>query len=417
MLRTARPVPVTLVMEPAAQLLADQTRRIWSHSGISPDADFHHESSFGFHPPRVLVADDQQTVCEALRLLLKSGGCETELVSGPVALLESLDRSRFDLVLLDLNYTRDTTSGREGLDLLTHIRALDQNLPVVVMTAWSNVDLAVEAMRRGACDFVQKPWDNKQVLASVRHHVKRYRAQSQQRLYQSAELDDAIATQRRFLPEQLPQPAGYDLAVAYLPARFVGGDYFDVVDGDRYTSICIADVAGKGLPAALLMANLQATLRPKMKCAAAPAETCAELNLHTRHSGKFISLFHALIDVKTGRTIYSNAGHPPPLLVHADGSCEHLITEDAVLGAFESWNYRQNEVVLKPGSRLVLYTDGVVEASNAAGQDFGEDRLRDLAVANRHRPAHELKQVILAAIREHCGSHPQDDATLLVIAV
>jgi sigma-B regulation protein RsbU (phosphoserine phosphatase) len=404
-------------MEIAVHLLADETRRLWPHSGASLDSDFHRESSFAFHPPRVLVADDQPTVCEALRLLLKSGGCETELVSGPQSVLESLNRSRFDLVLLDLNYTRDTTSGHEGLDLLTRIRAMDQNLPVVVMTAWSNVDLAVEAMRRGACDFVQKPWDNQQVLASVRHHVERYRAQSCQRSYVSAELDDAIATQRRFLPEHLPQPSGCDLAVAYLPARFVGGDYFDVVEGDRYTSICMADVAGKGLPAALLMANLQAALKPQMKRGAAPAEICGELNLHVRHSGKFISLFHALLDNKAGRLVYSNAGHPPPLLVHVDGSCERLLNEGAVLGAFESWNYKEREATLEAGSRLVLYTDGIVEANNASGQDFGEDRLRALAVANRHRPADELKQTILTAVMEHCGSHLQDDATLLVIAV
>jgi FixJ family two-component response regulator len=181
------PRAIYLAMETAMHLLADEMRGLWMHPGATPDSDSHPEQSFASCPPRVLIADDQATVCEALRLLLKSDGYETELVSGPASLLESLERRDFDLVLLDLNYTRDTTSGREGLDLLTRIRAMDQTLPVVVMTAWSNVDLAVEAMRRGACDFVQKPWDNKQVLASVRHHVERHRAQRRERSYLSAE--------------------------------------------------------------------------------------------------------------------------------------------------------------------------------------------------------------------------------------
>jgi phosphoserine phosphatase RsbU/P len=403
-------------METAVHLLTDETPGLWAHAGVV-DSDSHPEPSFASHPPRVLIADDQETVCEALRILLKCDGCETELVSGPASVLDSLERSNFDLVLLDLNYTRDTTSGREGLDLLTRIRSMDQNLPIVVMTAWSNVDLAVEAMRRGACDFVQKPWDNQQVLASVRYQVDRYRAQSRQRSYLSAELSDAIETQRRFLPEQVPQPSGCDIAVAYLPARFVGGDYFDVVETGRNTAICVADVAGKGLPAALLMANLQATLKPQMLRASSPAEVCRDLNRHVRHSGKFISLFHALLDVEARQLVYSNAGHPPPLLVRADGSCECLLSDGAVLGAFETWNYREREVTLEQGSRLVLYTDGIAEASNASGQDFGEERLRELAIANRHQTAEELKQTILAKVMDHCGARLQDDATLLVIAV
>lgn len=397
--------------------LADETRGLWTHRGASLDSDSQPEPKFAAHPPRVLIADDQATVCEALRLLLKSDGCETELVSGPASLLESLARQDFDLILLDLNYTRDTTSGREGLDLLTRIRAMDQNLPVVVMTAWSNVDLAVEAMRCGACDFVQKPWDNKQVIASVRHHVERHRAQRRERSYLSAELNDAIETQRRFLPKQLPQPSGCDIAAAYLPARFVGGDYFDVVEGDGHTAICVADVAGKGLPAALLMANLQATLNPQMQRASSPAAVCRDLNHHVGHSGKFISLFYALLDAEARRMVFCNAGHPPALLVHADGSCERLLSEGAVLGVFETWNYEEREVALEPGSRLVLYTDGILEASDSSGQDFGEGRLRELAIANRHQTAEELKQTILAAVMDHCGSHLQDDATLLVIAL
>ena len=118
-------------------------------------------------PPRVLVADDQRDVLESLRFLLRSEGCAVETATSPRRVLEQLEHRDFDVVLIDLNYARDTTSGREGLDLLRDVRALDDALPVVVMTAWSSVEVAVEAMRRGARDFVEKPWDDNRLLAIV----------------------------------------------------------------------------------------------------------------------------------------------------------------------------------------------------------------------------------------------------------
>lgn len=127
-------------------------------------------------PPRVLIADDQADVREALRLLLKAEGFRTESASSPRAALSAIEKSSFDMALIDLNYTRDTTSGQEGLDLLGRIQALDGTLPVVVMTAWASVDLAVEAMRRGARDFIQKPWENPRLLAIVRTQVTLARA-------------------------------------------------------------------------------------------------------------------------------------------------------------------------------------------------------------------------------------------------
>ena len=125
---------------------------------------------------RVLVADDQKDVLEALRLLLKSEGIGVETASSPAGALAALEARDFDAVLIDLNYARDTTSGAEGLDLLARIRDLDPHLPVLVMTAWGTVDLAVEAMRRGARDFVQKPWDNARLLATLRTQIALGRA-------------------------------------------------------------------------------------------------------------------------------------------------------------------------------------------------------------------------------------------------
>jgi DNA-binding NtrC family response regulator len=122
--------------------------------------------------PRILIADDQVDVLAALSLLLKGERFQIESASSPAGVLKAMDSQEFDVVLIDLNYARDTTSGSEGLDLLSKIRAVDPSLPVVVMTAWGSVDLAVEAMRRGARDFIQKPWDNARLLAILRTQVE-----------------------------------------------------------------------------------------------------------------------------------------------------------------------------------------------------------------------------------------------------
>ena len=126
-------------------------------------------------PARILIADDQPDVREALRLLLKAEGFKTETVSNPNAALEEIQGGDFDLLLMDLNYQRDTTSGQEGIDLLSRVQSVDSRLPVVVMTAWGSVELAVEAMRRGARDFIQKPWENARLLSIIRTQVDLYR--------------------------------------------------------------------------------------------------------------------------------------------------------------------------------------------------------------------------------------------------
>jgi DNA-binding NtrC family response regulator len=154
---------------------------------------------------RILIADDQPDVLEALRLLLKSEGFAVETVSSPGAVYRAIEARSFDLVLIDLNYARDTTSGSEGLALLEQLHAHDELLPVVVMTAWGSVDLAVAAMRRGARDFVQKPWENEKLLATIRTHVELGRAlRKGQRLEAVLRADDRgsalIAQSREMQP-------------------------------------------------------------------------------------------------------------------------------------------------------------------------------------------------------------------------
>src|SRR6184192_2808871 len=157
--------------------------------------------------PRILIADDQRDVLESLRLLLKGEGYQIEAVTSPGRVLAAVEASDFDCLLMDLNYTRDTTSGQEGLNVLARIQALDSTLPVVVMTAWGSVEVAVEAMRRGARDFVQKPWDNARLISILRTQIelsqalrKGQRLEAENRLLRAEGRPQLIAESRAMQP-------------------------------------------------------------------------------------------------------------------------------------------------------------------------------------------------------------------------
>ncbi|MGH9495981.1 MAG: PP2C family protein-serine/threonine phosphatase, partial [Candidatus Sulfotelmatobacter sp.] len=324
-----------------------------------------------------------------------------------------------DAVLMDLNYTRDTTGGSEGLELVSQIRSVDRLLPVVVMTAWSSVDLAVDAMRRGASDFVQKPWDNYELLQKLRGQVSIAKAQRQAQRMRAEEVQEAREIQNGLLPKTLPAIEGYEIAGMTQQLRFVGGDYYNAVRvSERHTVLCIADVAGKGMAAALLMSSMQAALQPLMSQGLAPREVCQRLNrilCEVTPVQKFISLFYGVLDNVDHRVTYCNAGHNPPLLIRADGTSGELGATGAVLGQFPDWNYEQADAPLGSGDRLVMFTDGLVEACSAHEECFGEEKLVRIARANHDCEADGLMASLIGAAARHCGGHFQDDASLIVL--
>jgi sigma-B regulation protein RsbU (phosphoserine phosphatase) len=388
--------------------------------------------------PRILIADDQQDVLDALRLLLKGHGYNIETVNSPADLLAAVARQEFDILLIDLNYARDTTSGREGLDVLSRLREIADPPPVVAMTGWATVGLAVEAMQYGVSDFVEKPWTNTRLLEILRKQIGlgrerrelRRRAAEEARAREEAlihlqeqerEIAEAKAIQEKLLPREIPQMPGYEIATAWQSARLVGGDYFDILPLDDQTlGICIADVAGKGMPAALLMSNLQAAVRGLSSLSIAPDLLCSRLNsivYRNTESDRFITFFYAHLDGSTRRLAYVNAGHNAPFVVRSDGSHERLRDGGAVLGVFASRNYEMGSAQLSAGDRVILFTDGVTEACNPAGEEFGEARLLRLLEDHRTLSANELQGKIIAVVAEFSGGRWQDDATLLVLAV
>ncbi|MGB2900070.1 MAG: SpoIIE family protein phosphatase [Candidatus Acidiferrum sp.] len=388
--------------------------------------------------PRILIADDQQDVLDALRLLLKGHGYRIETVNSPADLLAAVARQEFDILLIDLNYARDTTSGREGLDVLSRLREIADPPPVVAMTGWATVGLAVEAMQYGVSDFVEKPWTNTRLLEILRKQIGlgRERRELRRRVAEEArareealihlqeqerEIAEAKAIQEKLLPREIPQMPGYEIATAWQSARLVGGDYFDILPLDDQTlGICIADVAGKGMPAALLMSNLQAAVRGLSSLSIGPDLLCSRLNsivYRNTESDRFITFFYAHLEGSLRRLTYVNAGHNAPFVVRSDGSHERLRDGGAVLGVFASRNYEMGSAQLSAGDRVILFTDGVTEACNPAGEEFGEARLLRLLEDHRTLSANELQAKIIAVVAEFSGGRWQDDATLLVLAV
>jgi len=237
---------------------------------------------------------------------------------------------------------------------------------------------------------------------------------------QEQELQRAREIQQSLLPKEIPQLPGIAVATAWRPARTVGGDYFDVLrlDGNRL-AICIADVSGKGVSAALLMANVQASLRASVRDLDSPARVCGIMNgmlCESIAENKFVSFFCGVLDANTHTFRYCNAGHPYPILVSADAAYP-LGEGGAVLGVFPSWNYQDSSVNLKTGDRLLLFTDGITEAEDAQGEEFGVERVAAFARAHASSSAAELNEQLLAQVSDFCGAQFQDDATLVVLAV
>jgi sigma-B regulation protein RsbU (phosphoserine phosphatase) len=370
---------------------------------------------------RILVADDQSDILQALRLLLTDAGYETDLVSSVDDVISRVQATPFDLLLMDLNYTRDTTSGREGLDLLERVRAHDHTLPVVVMTGWGSIETAVEAMRRGARSFVQKPWDDTTLVEVVQREVEEGMAARRRDAKVAREHEDARLIQRALLPATMPELPGCQVTALWTPASGIGGDCYDVLKfSDSRVVVSIADVVGKGLPAALLMSNLQAAVRAFATAQVEPHELCTSVNrLLCRNiaAGKFVTFCYAVVDTGSRRIQYANAGHFPPVLMRASGEAERLPSTGLVLGVAPDWTYTTGVIEIRSGDRLVCFTDGITEAVSPAGEEFGDDRLIATIRDHRGESADVLAHAVNDAVIAWAGGATQDDATLIVVAV
>ncbi len=371
-------------------------------------------------PLRVLVADDRADVLEAMRLLFKGAGHKADTVDSPAALLRSAEATVYDVILMDLNYARDTTSGEEGLDLLGKLHASGNPAPVVVMTAWGNIDLAVEAMRRGAVDFVQKPWDNQRLVAAIEKQAREGAARRRAETRARSEIEIARNVQQKLFPQPGGKLAVADYFGRCVPARAVGGDYYDFFDlAPGVLGFVLADVSGKGIAAALLMANLQGCFRSHAEIAIdSPRSLLCAVNrlfYDSTPADQFATLFFGIYDEHVRRLRYVNCGHPAPMVARNDGSIERLEGTATVIGCFRDWDCREASVGLASGETLLAFSDGVTEAGIDEDAEFGEERLAELVRSNRSLPVESLVAGVLDAARGASTAEQTDDITLVAL--
>ena len=234
--------------------------------------------------------------------------------------------------------------------------------------------------------------------------------------------DLEVARQIQFglLPFEPLERDGVRVATVMRPANTVGGDYFDLIDiGERQLAIAVGDVAGKGMPAALLMALLQGSLRTLLTAGFRGAELTAKLNRHlcaSIPSNRLVTLFYGELDLDSGSLRYVNCGHNPPFVLAAGARPLRLPATAMALGVTPDPEFEQVTLQLTPGDRLVLYTDGITEAENAHEQEFGEERLCGWLEASREEPCERLVASVLAEVLHHCGSvRPRDDMTVMCV--
>jgi hypothetical protein len=223
------------------------------------------------------------------------------------------------------------------------------------------------------------------------------------------------------LPSRLPADGDVEAAASWRPAQAVSGDFY-FVDEDPHGAVvaCIADVSGKGVGPALLMANVQAALETSVEAGTGPGALCARLNQFvSRHaaSDRYVTFFALRLDVRAGCLSYCNAGHNPPILLRADGAVQRLTGGGPVLGVFPDRVFDERELPLAPRDRVVLYTDGVSESWNAAGEEFGDERIVEAALAGGWAGAAETQRRVLHALDVFAKGSYHDDVTTVVLTV
>jgi len=235
---------------------------------------------------------------------------------------------------------------------------------------------------------------------------------------QEAELGFALKVQQALFPRSLPVNRGLQFAATCIPARGVSGDYYDVFElEDGRLIFAIADISGKGISAAILMASLQALLRAVVPNGNSPSDICRRLNIHLHQitdASRFATFFYAEWKQDQRHLSYVNAGHNPPFLFNGAG-CRSLDLGGFPLGIMPDSEYETGEVSMQLGDTIVLYSDGITEAGSAEDKPFGEKRLADVVENNRGKPLPEIQSRVLGAVRGWSRNEPEDDMTLMLV--
>lgn len=381
---------------------------------------------------KILSVDDELDmeilITQYFRRKIRKGEYEFSFAhNGLEALQLVLEKKDFDIILSDINMPE-----MDGLTLLTRINEMrNPALKCIMVSAYGDMDNIRSAMNNGAFDFATKPIDMDDLSQTIEKAIEQIKfikeSQCEHKQLESIKSDLAVAgeIQQAILPQKFPPFPNIsdrlDIFASMTPAKEVGGDFYDffMID-DEHLGFVIADVSGKGVPASLFMAVSRTMLRAT-GMRGLPTHEC--LNIVNRLlageslDSMFVTLFYGIINIETGEIDYTNAGHNPPYILHNDGTAEELPrSKNFIVGVFDDFVFRNDQMKLENGDTLVMYTDGVTEAFNEAKEQFGESRLEDTLKKVCGKTCKDMNDVLISDLKAFAGNEPQsDDITTLLI--
>ena len=381
---------------------------------------------------KILSVDDelplQTLIKQYFRRKIRSGEYEFLFAQNGKEALELLTQHPdIEIILSDINMPE-----MDGLTLLSRIHEMGNPAQRVIMvSAYGDMENIRQAMNNGAFDFATKPIDMEDLGLTIEKAIDQieyvHKSEQEHNQLETLKSDLAVARdlQQYILPQTFPPfPEAcdkIDIAASMNAARNIGGDFYDFfrLDKDRI-ALVIADVCGKGIPAALFMAVSQTIIRSKGTADASAAECMQESNnLLSAYSvdAMFVTVFYAIYDMNTGLLSYSNAGHTYPRLVRSDGSTEQVPpTNCPPLGLFGNALYKEDSIQLNHGDTLFMYTDGVNEAKNPDREELGDERLNDILTGSKDRNCQEVIEAVNRGIADFVrGAEQSDDITMLVV--
>ena len=386
---------------------------------------------------KLLIVDDDPLVLESVSSQVRMWGYDVLACGSAKEAMEKFLTGGIDLVLSDIRMP-----GISGAELLGMIREHDSDIPVILMTAYAEVEVAIDAVRKGASDFIVKPFKPEYLQHAIekgirfRHLVeleKNYTSMLEEKVRESEEnLRAAAVIQQSLLPVSAPEATSFDFAWQFLPCERIGGDLYNLfwLDETRL-GVYVMDVGGHGVPAAMVTTSLAQALdpfssrllkrpidTPPFYELVSPAEVLAGLNRDypIERFGKLLAICYLLLDTHSGKVLYSNAALPLPFLIRADGRVETLIEGGTIIGIGERAVYEEGEFLMEKGDRLFIYTDGIVEYLDKKGVPYGEERLvRKLKEAGGEMLQMACTRVIQSLMSFGSDQRPEDDITLLGI--
>ena len=374
---------------------------------------------------KILVVDDEPDLeplmLQRMRRNIRAGRYTFVFAHNGIEALKMLQQEEdIDMVLSDINMPQ-----MDGLTLLEQIPKVDPNVRSVIISAYGDMKNIRTAMNRGAFDFVTKPLDFEDLQVTIERTLRnmaewREALISRDKLVAlQNELDVARTMQQSILPTHFPEGPDYKLYGKMQAARNVGGDFFDIIYlNDNRVGLAVADVSDKGVPAALFMMSSRTLLKGAGIGLDAPGLVLREVNgllLENNEGAMFVTVLYAVYDPATKELTYANGGHNTPLVIHKDGSTELLpLTGGIALGVFPEYEFEQATVTLNPGDTVIFYTDGVTEAMNGDGEQFGIEPLQQLFGANPPHDPEQATTAVFDAVNAFAGETPQsDDITCL----